>query len=231
MSADTQEIIIAIDGYSSTGKSSFARLIASRLGFLYLDSGALYRAVTLFALENNFIQGNQINRIQLGQALPQLDVHFEKQGEQTLTYIGTRCVEKEIRTMRVSSMVSPIATLAEVRQFVNEKLHQMAAGNQVVMDGRDIGTTVFPQAQVKIFMVADPQVRAQRRMQELVAKGESVSFEEILENLTQRDRIDSGREVSPLRQADDALVLDNTHMSFEQQMDWLMAILHERFGK
>lgn len=231
MSAATQEIIIAIDGYSSTGKSSFARLIASRLGFLYLDSGALYRAVTLFAIEQDYIQGEKIDRVLLSRALSGLDVHFEKQGEQTLTYIGTRCVEKEIRSMRVSSMVSPIATLAEVRQFVNDRLHRMAAGNQVVMDGRDIGTTVFPQAQVKIFMVADPQVRARRRMQELTAKGESVSFEEILDNLTRRDRIDSGREVSPLRQADDALVLDNTHMSFEQQMDWLMGILRERFGK
>ncbi|MBQ1209419.1 MAG: (d)CMP kinase, partial [Bacteroidales bacterium] len=141
------------------------------------------------------------------------------------------CVEKEIRTMRVSSMVSPIATLGFVRNFVNDRLHQLAVGSRVVMDGRDIGTTVFPQADVKIFMEAEPKVRAERRMKELVAKGEKVCLDEILNNLSERDRIDSSRAISPLRKAEDALVLDNTYMTFEQQMDWLQAVLQERFGR
>lgn len=231
MDIENKEIIIAIDGYSSTGKSSFAKLIASRWGFLYLDSGALYRAVTLFALDNGLIEGENIDEARLSQALASLDVHFENHDGQTLTYMGSTCVEKEIRTMRVSSMVSPIATLGFVRNFVNDRLHQLAVGSRVVMDGRDIGTTVFPQADVKIFMEADPKVRAERRMKELVEKGEKVCLDEILNNLSERDRIDSSRAISPLRKAEDALVLNNTDMTFEQQMDWLQAVLQERFGR
>ena len=231
MDIENKEIIIAIDGYSSTGKSSFAKLIASRWGFLYLDSGALYRAVTLFALDNGLIEGENIDEARLSQALASLDVHFENHDGQTLPYMGSTCVQKEIRTMRVSSMVSPIATLGFVRNFVNDRLHQLAVGSRVVMDGRDIGTTVFPQADVKIFMEADPKVRAERRMKELVAKGEKVCLDEILNNLSERDRIDSSRAISPLRKAEDALVLNNTDMTFEQQMDWLQAVLQERFGR
>ena len=160
------DIIIAIDGYSSTGKSSFAKLVASEFSFLYLDSGALYRGVTLFAIENGYIaHDNTINVPELDKALTGLDLHFGPEG----TYIGDRCIEKDIRSMAVAGKVSPIATVAEVRAFVDRKLREFGKNGRIVMDGRDIGTTVFPEAQLKIFMTADPMVRAQRRADEMKA--------------------------------------------------------------
>lgn len=228
---DIKDIIIAIDGYSSTGKSSFAKRIASELGFLYLDSGALYRGVTLFALDCGFIRDGVIDEPALEAALPALDLHFENHGEGTQLYQGNLCIERDIRTMRVSSFVSPIATLGFVRRYVDGKLREFGRQRRVVMDGRDIGTTVFPDAELKIFMVADSAVRARRRMDELVAKGEDVQFEEILDNLSERDYIDSHRDLSPLRQAKDAVILDNTHLTPDQQMEWLLKILQTRFSK
>lgn len=224
-------IIIAIDGFSSTGKSSFAKLIAKEFSFLYLDSGALYRAVTLYAMENNLIDENSnINVDGLEDALKNLDVHFENNSEGCHTYIGQRCVEKDIRSLKVSNKVSPISTVPQVRAYVDQKLREFGKQKGIVMDGRDIGTTVFPDAELKIFMTADSKVRAQRRADELRTKGEKVNIEDVLKNIEERDYIDSHRETSPLTQAPDAIVLDNSHMSFDEQMQWLKQIISGRFG-
>jgi cytidylate kinase len=222
------DIIIAIDGYSSTGKSSFAKIIANEFSFLYLDSGALYRGVTLFAIENGFINDAcQMDVPGLEKALEGLDLHFGKGG----TYIGDRCIETEIRSMAVADKVSPIATVPQVRSFVDRKLREFGARKRVVMDGRYIGTTVFPNAELKIFMTADPLVRAHRRAEEMAAKGDSTDLEVVLKNLQERDYIDSHRETSPLTQAEDAIVLDNSYMTMDDQMEWLKKIISERFGK
>ena len=222
------DIIIAIDGYSSTGKSSFAKIIANEFSFLYLDSGALYRGVTLFAIENGLIaDDNTIAVPELAAALENLDLHFGAEG----TYIGERCIENEIRGLGVAGKVSPIATVPEVRNFVDRKLREFGAAKRVVMDGRDIGTTVFPNAELKIFMTADPLIRAQRRADEMIAKGDNVDMDAVLKNLQERDYIDSHREASPLTQAPDAIVLDNSNLTMEQQLDWLKGIISERFGE
>lgn len=224
------DIIIAIDGYSSTGKSSFAKLIAARLGYLYLDSGALYRGVTLFAMENGYIDDTQkIDADALEAALSTLDLHFEDHGAGSKTYMGSRCIEEQIRSLEVASNVSPISTLPFVRAYVDRKLREFGAGKRIVMDGRDIGTTVFPEAELKLFMTADTDIRAERRAAELRSKGLTADIDEVKKNLEERDYIDSHREVSPLTQAPDAVVLDNSHLTFEQQMDWIMDILKERF--
>ena len=222
------DIIIAIDGYSSTGKSSFAKIIANEFSFLYLDSGALYRGVTLFAIENGFINDNcEIDVPGLEKALENFDLHFGEGG----TYIGDRCIEAEIRSMAVADKVSPIATVPQVRNFVDRKLREFGAKKRVVMDGRDIGTTVFPNAELKIFMTADPLVRARRRAEEMAAKGDNTDIEVVLKNLQERDYIDSHREASPLTQAEDAVVLDNSYMTMDDQLQWLKNLISERFGK
>lgn len=222
-------ITIAIDGYSSTGKSSFAKRIARELDFHYLDSGALYRAVTLYALEKGYIasEGN-IDTASLERDLQSLDVHFDEQGR---TCIGGRCVENEIRTLRVSGKVSPISTVPQVRDYVNRLLRICGKNGRIVMDGRDIGTTVFPNAELKIFMTADPMVRASRRAAEMQAKGEKADIDEVLANLKERDYIDSHREVSPLTQAPDAVVLDNSSMTMDDQMEWVLDLIEKRFAK
>lgn len=221
------DIIIAIDGYSSTGKSSFAKIIADEFSFLYLDSGALYRGVTLFAMENGHIDGeNTINVPALEKDLENLDIHFGENG----TYIEDRCVENEIRSMKVAGKVSPIATVPEVRAYVDRKLREFGKAKRVVMDGRDIGTTVFPDAELKIFMTADPMVRAERRAAEMRAKGIDVDVNSVISNLQERDYIDSHREASPLSKAEDAIVLDNSNMTMQQQLDWLKDIISEKFG-
>ena len=221
------DIIIAIDGYSSTGKSSFAKIIANEFSFLYLDSGALYRGVTLFAIENGFINDEcAIDVPGLEQALADLDLHFGAEG----AYIGDRCIEKEIRSLAIADKVSPIATVPQVRDFVDRKLREFGKKKRIVMDGRDIGTTVFPDAELKIFMTATPEIRAERRAAEMRAKGEDVKIEDVMKNLLERDYIDSHRETSPLSKADDAIVLDNTDMTMADQMVWLKEIMAERFG-
>ena len=221
------DIIIAIDGYSSTGKSSFAKMIAKEFSFLYLDSGALYRGVTLFAIENGYISDdNTINVPELAAALEYVDLKFGEGG----TCIGDRCIEQEIRSMAVAGKVSPIATVAEVRAFVDRKLREFGKAKRVVMDGRDIGTTVFPHAELKIFMTADPLIRARRRADEMAAKGMEANIEDVLKNLQERDYIDSHREVSPLTQAEDAIVLDNSHMTMDEQIVWVKEVIKERFG-
>lgn len=224
------DIIIAIDGYSSTGKSTFAKMIASEVSFLYLDSGALYRAVTLYAIENGMVlPSGELDVEALCRSLPALDVHFEDRGDGSRTYIGDRCVEPAIRSLAVSGKVSPVSAVPEVRRFVDDRLKEFGRRKRVVMDGRDIGTTVFPDAELKIFMVADTLVRAQRRAGEMAARGEKVDLEEVLRNIEERDYIDSHRETSPLSRAEDAIVLDNSRMTLEEQMEWFRQLVSEKF--
>lgn len=224
-------IKIAVDGYSSTGKSSFAKLIAKEFSFLYLDSGALYRAVTLFAIRNGLTGENgSVDAAALSASLPEINVSFRNADDGSHTYLGDECVDQDIRTIEVSSYVSPVAVIPEVREFVDRILRDYGKAGRVVMDGRDIGTTVFPDADLKIFMVADVDVRAMRRLKEMKASGSDADFDTVLENLKTRDYIDSHRETSPLRQAGDAIVLDNTNMTLEDQMVWLRDIVRSRFG-
>lgn len=221
------DIIIAVDGYSSTGKSSFAKLVAKEFGFVYLDSGALYRAVTLFAQESQLISRMNIINPALEREIQDLPLRFSPDNR---TFIGDRCVEKEIRSMEVSSQVSPISALQYVRDFVDRKLHEYGAHGRVVMDGRDIGTTVFPDAEIKVFMTASDEVRARRRYDELVAKGESPVFEEVVKNIKERDYIDSHREASPLQRAADAFELDNSNMTISEEVAWLKGLVQGKFN-
>lgn len=227
-------IIIAIDGFSSTGKSSFAKLIAARLGILYLDSGAMYRAVTLYALNSGYIaEDHTINEPALKADLDagKVQIAFirnEATGKYGITLNGADA-ETRIRQLDISGNVSYIAVIPFVRNFVDNLLHRYGE-NGCIMDGRDIGTAVFPNADLKIYMTADPAIRAQRRLDEMKAKGETASFEEVLQNVKERDYIDSHRAMNPLRKAEDALELDNSHMTFDDQMKWLGGVLKERFG-
>lgn len=224
------DLIIAIDGYSSTGKSTLAKLIAEQYFLLYLDSGALYRGVTLFALERGLIaEDGSIDEEGLEAALPDLDLDF-RSGAQKGTFLGERCVEQDIRTLEVSGHVSPISAIPFVRTFVDERLHAFGCRKRVVMDGRDIGTTVFPDAEVKIFMTARPEVRAQRRFDEMKSKGQNPVMEDVLKNLQERDYIDSHRETSPLVRAADAFVLDNSEMTLHEETVWFQGLLQGRFG-
>ena len=225
------DIIIAIDGFSSTGKSSFAKLIAREFGFKYLDSGALYRGVTLYAMEHGLIGENgAIDERALGEALPGIDLNFRSGNEGSKTYLGDRCIEKEIRTLAVSQKVSPVSALPQVREYVDRKLRELGSRRRAVIDGRDIGVTVFPDAELKIFMTADPEVRAMRRMKEMLGKGEDVKFEDVLANVKERDYIDSHRKASPLARANDAVVLDNSDMTLDEQMVWIKKLIAEKFG-
>ena len=225
------DIKIAVDGYSSTGKSSFAKLIAKEFSFLYLDSGALYRAVTLFAIRNGLTGENgSVDAAALSASLPEINVIFRNADDGSHTYLGDECVDQDIRTIEVSSYVSPVAVIPEVRDFVDRILRDYGKAGRVVMDGRDIGTTVFPDADLKIFMVADVNVRAMRRLKEMRASGSDTDLETVLDNLKTRDYIDSPRETSPARQAGDAIVLDNTNMTLEDQMVWLREIIRLKFG-
>ena len=220
------DITIAVDGYSSTGKSTFAKMVAKEFGFTYLDSGAMYRGVTLHAMENGMAPNGVIDEPALKEAITSLDLHFGKEG----LYSGARCIEKEIRTLEVSNLVSPVSAIPWVRSWVDDRLHAFAKGGRVIMDGRDIGTTVFPNAEVKIFVTADPEIRAIRRYDELKAKGQNSTLEDVKKNLSERDYIDSHRETSPLRQAADAFVLDNTHMTLHEELVWMLGLLQGKFS-
>jgi cytidylate kinase len=224
------DIIIAVDGFSSTGKSTFAKLVASEFSFLYLDSGAMYRGVTLAGLEAGAIAGGSIDEDALLPVMAPLDLHFRNVEGATKLFLGERCIESEIRGWEVSQYVSPVSAIPQVRAWVDEKLHKFSEGGRVIMDGRDIGTTVFPNAELKIFMTADEAVRAQRRYDELVLKGEKTTLEEVAANLKDRDYRDSHRETSPLRQAADAYVLDNTHMTLHEEVVWMLGLLQGKFG-
>ncbi|MBO4264051.1 MAG: (d)CMP kinase [Bacteroidales bacterium] len=221
------DIIIAIDGFSSTGKSSFAKRVAAKFGFLYLDSGALYRGVTLFAQEERLI--SKLNTVSptLEEELRTLDIHFGTDGR---TYMGPRCIENQIRSLEVSAQVSPIAAVPYVRAYVDRKLREFGQKGRIVMDGRDIGTTVFPHAQLKIFMTASEEVRARRRYDELVANGSMPALEDVVKNLRERDYIDSHRETAPLRKAPDAFELDNSHMDMQEELAWIQGLIQGKFG-
>ena len=224
------DIIIAVDGYSSTGKSTFAKLVAQEFGFLYLDSGAMYRGVTLAGIEVGVIGDGKIDEAGVQGIIGPLDLHFRKVDGATMLFLGDRCIEKEIRGWEVSQYVSPVSAIPFVRNWVDDKLHAFSAGGRVIMDGRDIGTTVFPHAELKIFMTADEQVRAQRRYEEMAQKGEKTTVEEVAANLRDRDYRDSHRPTSPLRQAEDAYVLDNTHMTLHEEVVWLLGLIQGKFG-
>ena len=222
----SRKIIIAIDGYSSTGKSTFAKLIADRTGYLHLDSGAVYRAVTLFGIRGGWIDSaNNIDEKALRTAMRQLRVSLRPD-----TYINEENVEGLIRQMDVSNAVSPVSALGFVRNYVDRLLRRYGKKGGIVMDGRDIGTNVFPDAQLKIFMTADAKVRAQRRYDEMIAGGKEVSFEEVMQNIQDRDYKDTHRDISPLRQAPDAIVLDNTNMTLEEEMTWFTDLMSTKFG-
>ena len=226
-------IIIAIDGYSSTGKGTFAVEIARRLGILYLDSGALYRTVTLYALGSGAIEWNGeilYKQLQEDILLGKIDISVMPARDGSMrVFLGDDDVSKKIRELEVARNVSAIATLPFVRNFVDEQLHRLGAKG-CVMDGRDIGTAVFPNADLKIFMTADARIRAQRRVLQMEAAGQHPDFDAILKNVQERDYIDSHRAMNPLRKADDAIELDNSHMTVEEQMVWLDNILRERFN-
>jgi cytidylate kinase len=214
-----KKIIIAIDGTSSSGKSSFARQIAARLGYTYVDTGAMYRAVALWAMRHGMIADDgTVDDAALNAALPGIGIAFRPATNHVC--LDGEDVERQIRTIGVSRHVSAVSRIPAVRQWLVGIQQRIGADKGVVMDGRDIGTVVFPDAELKIFMTADPEVRARRRYNELTAKGEHVSLEEITENIRQRDRADMERPVSPLRMAPDALLLDNSHMSIDEQMTW-----------
>ncbi|MBR4898614.1 MAG: (d)CMP kinase [Prevotella sp.] len=226
-----KKITIAIDGHSSCGKSTMAKDLARKVGYIYVDTGAMYRSVTLYALQHGLIAADgSIQTEELERQMPLIHITFQLNEEtgRPDTYLNNVCVEKEIRTIEVSNHVSPIAALPFVRTAMVAQQQQMGKGGGVVMDGRDIGTTVFPDAELKIFVTASAQVRAQRRYDELLQKGMPADFDEILKNVEERDYIDSHREVSPLRKADDALELDNSHMTIPEQNEWLMARFLER---
>ncbi len=224
-----KKITIAIDGYSSTGKSTLAKQLAKHLGYVYVDTGAMYRAVTYFAMEHGYINAESFDKESLIQALPsvKLEFHFNPELGFAEMYLNGVNVESEIRTIEVSQFVSKIAEVSEVRSKLVEQQQQMGQGKGIVMDGRDIGTVVFPDAELKIFMTASPETRAQRRYDELQAKGQNVPFLEVLKNVQERDYIDSHREDSPLRKADDAIEIDNSHLNREEQFDAVLDLVDE----
>lgn len=224
MDKSVKKIVIAIDGFSSCGKSTFAKAIAARLGYIFIDTGAMYRAVTLCAINQGAVSEQSVDEQAVVALLDGVDISFRFNSERGASdvYVNGECVESKIRSIEVSNCVSRISSIKEVREKLVALQQQMGRDRGVVMDGRDIGTVVFPDAELKIFMTADPKVRAERRYAELTAKGDKVTMEEILENVISRDKADMTRAISPLRQADDAIVLDNSYMSVEEQMAWFM---------
>ena len=223
---ERKRIIIAIDGFSSTGKSTMAKTLARRIGYAYIDTGAMYRAVTLFALDNGLTNGDgTVNETALTAQLGEIAITFNVNPTtgQSETYLNGQCVEREIRSMRVSAMVSQVAKIAAVRRALVAQQQAMGRSKGIVMDGRDIGTVVFPDAEMKVYVTASAETRAHRRHDELVAKGDtSTTYEEVLHNVMERDRIDTTRAESPLRKADDAYTLDNSHMTIAEQDQWLI---------
>ena len=219
-----KKIVIAIDGFSSCGKSTFAKAIAARLGYIFIDTGAMYRAVTLYALEQGAIRSGIVDEDAVEALLPQIEITFRfnpSRGASDI-YVNGDLAEGRIRSIEVSNCVSGVSSIRAVREKLVAMQQRMGRDRGVVMDGRDIGTVVFPDAELKIFMTADAKVRAERRYAELTAKGDNVTLEEIVENVISRDNADMTRAISPLRQAEDAVVLDNSYMSVEEQMDWFM---------
>ena len=229
-----KKITIALDGHSSCGKSTMAKDLAKELGYIYVDTGAMYRAVTLYAMRHNLIKADgSIEQQGLRAQLPQIEIAFQLNPTtgRPETLLNGENVEKEIRTMEVSAHVSPIATLPFVREKLVEQQQKMGEGGGVVMDGRDIGTVVFPHAELKVFVTASAEVRAERRFKELQEKGMEADYNEILANVKERDYIDSHRETSPLRKADDAIELDNSNMTIDEQRQWLLCQARKQIGE
>ena len=225
-----KKIIIAIDGYSSCGKSTVAKEIAKNLNYIFIDSGAMYRAVTLYFLRNGLLENNSINTVALPEKLKDIRITF---GFNPVTshndiFLNGENVEQEIRQLAVAQNVSQVAAIGVVRQLLVSQQQEMGRAKGIVMDGRDIGTVVFPGAELKIFMTADTRIRAQRRYDEMIAKNEQVNFDEILSNITERDRYDENRAESPLRKAQDAVVLDNSYLSREEQFEWIMTEIEKQ---
>ncbi len=223
----SKKIIITIDGWSSCGKSTVAKQMAKKLGYVYIDSGAMYRAITLFFLRNHT---DWTDKTEVKEALNQINLHFEynEKSEQSEMILNDENVEYVIRDLVIAEKVSEVASIAAVRKFAVKQQQQMGKKKGIVMDGRDIGTTVFPDAELKIFMTADIAVRVERRFKEMYAKNPNITIEEVKSNLEMRDYIDSNREVSPLRQASDAILLDNTHISMEQQLSFALKLVKEK---
>ena len=233
MSTETPRIIVAIDGFSSSGKSTMARRLAAKIGYRYIDSGAMYRAVALYGLENGMVAlDGTVDTGCLVEALPQIHIDFVPMpdGSQHTTLNGMD-VEEAIRQLRVSNVVSPVSAIPAVRHALVAKQQELGAGKGIVMDGRDIGTTVFPKAELKVYVDASAQTRAQRRFSEMIAKGSTVTFAEVLANVVHRDEIDRTRSESPLRRADDAIALDNSEMTLEQQDAWLLDRFNETISR
>ena len=229
-----KKITIAIDGFSSCGKSTMAKDLAKQLGYIYVDTGAMYRAVTLFAMQHGLFNANgSVNTQDLQQQMSHINITFKlnKLTGRPDTYLNNKLVESNIRTLEVSNHVSQIAAIPFVREAMVAQQQRLGKDKAVVMDGRDIGTVVFPEAELKVFVTASAEVRAQRRYDELKEKGMPADFNDILKNVEERDYIDSHREVSPLRKAPDAIELDNSHMTIAEQSDWLMKLVKERIGE
>lgn len=233
MTKPLPKINIAIDGFSSTGKSTVAKQLAKALNYIYVDTGAMYRAVTYFAMKNGWIDDTNFNKKSLIEHLDEVDLQFKLNPKTGISdmYLNGKNVEKKIRSMAVSAFVSPVATLAEVREFLVEQQQAMGKKKGVVMDGRDIGSVVFPDAELKVFLTADPKIRAERRLLELEEKGDEVTFEEIYNNVLERDHMDSTREISPLIKTADAVEVDVTFINKEEQFDTLYKLAMERINK
>ena len=227
-----KKITIAIDGFSSTGKSTLAKQLAKHLGYIYVDTGAMYRAIALFAMENGYISKDFLDKESLVNSLPSIKLHFQFNADIGFAemYLNEVNVEKEIRTIEVSSFVSKIAEISEVRAKLVEQQQEMGKNKAIVMDGRDIGTVVFPDAELKIFMTASPETRAQRRFDELQAKGDAVTYEEVLANVQERDYIDTHRDDSPLVMAEDVIEIDNSYLTREEQFNAVLELVEEKIN-
>ena len=222
-----EKINIAVDGFSSCGKSTIAKGLAKKLGYTYIDSGAMYRAVALFAYRNGWMTDTDINETELQKHISEIEISFKTNPEgQQETYLNGENVEKEIRSLQIGNGASRVSTIGFVRRELVRQQQAMGKKKGVVMDGRDIGTVVFPDAELKIFLTASPEVRAQRRFDEMKAKGENPIFDEVLANVKERDLRDTTRDESPLRKADDAIELDNSHITIEEQLQWALDLVH-----
>ncbi|MBR5435924.1 MAG: (d)CMP kinase [Prevotella sp.] len=228
---NTPKIIIAVDGYSSSGKSSMAKALARTIGYRYIDSGAMYRAVTLYGLRHGMVADGKVDEEALVAALPEIKIDFRVADGKQRTLLNGEDVEDEIREMTVSNNVSPVSTIPAVRHALVEMQQAFGEEKGIVMDGRDIGTTVFPNAEMKVFVNASAETRAQRRFLELQGKGVETTYEEVLKNVIERDHIDSTRKESPLRQAEDAICLDNSDMTIAEQDEWLLNLYHTIVAK
>lgn len=230
-SSTNRKIIVAIDGYSSSGKSSMARHLAKTIGYRYIDSGAMYRAVTLYAMRHGMIaSGAALNVAALTAALPDIKIDFKVDGDKQYTLLNSENVETQIRSLEVSNNVSEVSAVPQVRHALTAMQQEYGRQRGIVMDGRDIGTTVFPDAEMKVFVNASAQTRAQRRLAELAEKGVATNYEEVLANVVHRDHIDETRAESPLRKADDAVCLDNGLMTIDEQNEWLLSLFNKITG-